>query len=451
MAKYYRIGGFFGTSRGGIVNQWEYLGVIDSKEYDSVNPVTDDSGTIIDDSKPLDTFVEENNFITPYEYYGSNNNANNQLIDRLTDGKSSEDMVYFWVEDLKNWCTYDVSYNYTDPDFNKGYYYGIRFRLYVWNGKNDWIEVIRSNLPINEPYITINKVKDTYKIGKYQDVLFKELLSKSASRNAEYTSMSPELYNDQFRGMVNIAENKAPDLNRRYHNVKNVINRPYNQITTIRLKKCDRYTINDYSDFQTRRYSDNSVWLSKYATNDAYKLTNYRSLISTGIPTVWRSSTGEINMAIYMELNTDVGRPYRYTAKMGLANKLYLQKDFRTESLYNISAGDRDVYNEFIEDTDKVQFWWVDNIKNFKKYINEYCKTIFGGGESKTIKNDWLRLYKKSTDTQVEADYTNLLDSSLIFEQINSNDNNNLKCSFTVNRPVVITDDIETTDYIKKW
>ena len=85
-------------------------------------------------------------------------------------------------------------------------------------------------------------------------------------------------------------------------------------------------------------------------------------------------------------------------------------------------------------------------------WLNSICANFFGTGNDKTIANDWLHESKINTDiSEYSVSYDNMLDSSKVFEQHNINKENSLKCSFTVNRPVVTTEEITTSDYAKKW
>ncbi len=111
-----------------------------------------------------------------------------------------------------------------------------------------------------------------------------------------------------------------------------------------------------------------------------------------------------------------------------------------------------DAFDEGIAMTSEAHGLMVRKPKEFTEYVINECIKIFGDGKSKTIENDWLRKYAKSTEsTPVETDYSNMLDSSLMFEQTNNNEINNLKCTFKVTRPLVTTDTPESTDYVKKW
>ena len=108
-------------------------------------------------------------------------------------------------------------------------------------------------------------------------------------------------------------------------------------------------------------------------------------------------------------------------------------------------------YDEYRKFTSRYSLGITKNMIELTKFVNNKCFESFGDGNTKTITNDWLREYKNTNIVSSPSDYNNMLDSRLMFEQVNSNDTNTMKCSFKVNRPIVTTDEQETTDYIKKW
>ena len=87
------------------------------------------------------------------------------------------------------------------------------------------------------------------------------------------------------------------------------------------------------------------------------------------------------------------------------------------------------------------------------KWLNDFCASYFGTGSDKTIERDWLNTRPRTT-TVNEYSNTNtisFLDTNKTFKQHNINKENSLKCSFTINRPVVTTKEKNSSDYIKKW
>lgn len=461
MATYFRIGGF--TDAG---VSFTNIGIERSILYSTEQPFVPESDVVTHEDDTLDTFIKNNNFISPYEYYSKNNVGDDEQI--VNEGYKNLSNIttstykIFWVEDFKNWCTYKCAYlKNSNPvhraaaDEDNLYTWCVYMILYVWNGKNGWIAL--AILPAGYDVYNTNIVfdpglgEDKYQIARYQYALFEEIEKIPHSLNKyDNTPDSRQHTITQNRGTVSIAEKMLPvDTDATYEAIS-IVEMPYTQLQAIRLKKVDKYSINGIN-FQTKRWSKLNAYISRYATNDAYKNTGYRSFVTTGIPTVWRSTTGELFLSARLLVATDVGTPYTLTKATDDNGNPYFKKIYKTPKKSDIKSGKIDVYNECVEASDRAELSMVENLNEFQNYINELCISTFGDGRNKTIKNDWLRLYKISNDGQTEADYNNLLDSNLVFEQVNSNSDNNLKCSFVVNRPVIITDEQQNTDYVKKW
>lgn len=458
MATYFRIGGF--TDAG---TTFTDIGIERSLIYTTEQPFVPESDVVTHEDDTLDTFIENNNFISPYEFYSKNNiGVEDQIVNegyKNLSNVTTSTYKIFWVEDFKNWCTYTCDYMpYSNieqrPSADKDYLYrwGIYIRLNIWNGRNGWIELTIIPSAYNTNIIfDRNASEDKYKIWPYQCVLFEEIEKVPEGLNKyENTRASRQHTITQYRGAVSVAEKMLPTADNATYEAKNLLSMPYTQLQAIRLKKVEKYSINGIN-FQTKRWSKLNSYISRYATNNLYKNTGFRSFVTTGIPTVWRSSTGELCIASRLLLAADVGTTYRLTKATDDNGNTYFKKLYEVPRKSSVASGRIDVYDKCVEASDRVEFSIAENLNEFQNYINELCISTFGDGRNKTIKNDWLRLYKISNDGQTEADYNNLLDSNLVFEQVNSNSNNNLKCSFVVNRPVIITDEQQNTDYVKKW
>ena len=91
-------------------------------------------------------------FITPMEYY-----ANNSTVDAKYEGKLENitnivtEPVYFWVETLKNWCTYTV---YKASDACTG------AELCIWNGFDDFIPLYKYIDTVNKEVPTLDVLED---------------------------------------------------------------------------------------------------------------------------------------------------------------------------------------------------------------------------------------------------------------------------------------------------
>lgn len=84
----------------------------------------------------LQKYVINADYVTPMEYYANRNNENTVNYDAMIDttGTDTNDAepVYFWVETLKNWCTYSFE---TVTDVM------VVAKLKMWNGHDRWLYV----------------------------------------------------------------------------------------------------------------------------------------------------------------------------------------------------------------------------------------------------------------------------------------------------------------------
>lgn len=218
-------------------------------------------------------------------------------------------------------------------------------------------------------------------------------------------------------------------------------------IKGFKLQKTINYCINTNVDFQTYRYIL-SQEKSDFATMGHYLNSDHRTVSYTGIPPIWRLPTGEVFLSTNFECNTDVGMPY------DRRQLDFYKKDYKVREALNlpILASTKPASaKDSVEVTSLVSSIYADDITRFETEINNKIAEYFGSGKDKTIKKDWLREYSITKVINTETDYVNMLDSNLIFEQVNSNDNADLKCTLKVNRPNIITDEYEPVEYVKKW
>lgn len=162
-------------------------------------------------------------YITPMEYY-----TNNSTVDTTFEGKLESitnvttEPVYFWVETLRNWCTYT---SYEAPD---GACTGAE--LCIWNGFNDFVPL----------YKYIDTVR--YEVPTF-DVI-KQVALRSKTR-AEWNTLTPEqktlltttyqqllLRSMQFRGF------------------------DFNRIKTVDIERSAKYLEADYSGKPKRSWLD---------------------------------------------------------------------------------------------------------------------------------------------------------------------------------------------------
>ena len=214
-----------------------------------------------------------------------------------------------------------------------------------------------------------------------------------------------------------------------------------------KLQKVVNYCINTNVDFQTYRYIL-SQSMSNYATAKYFENTEHRTVSYTGVPPIWRLPTGEVFLSTNFECNTDVGMTY-YRCRPSREPKAYKVRPIITKGEYESSSSTTE--RNSVELTSFVSSIYADNITQFETEINNKIGEYFGTGKDKTIKKDWLREYSITKVINTETDYVNMLDSNLVFEQVNSNDNADLKCTLKVNRPNIVTDEYEPVEYVKKW
>jgi len=76
--------------------------------------------------------------VTPMEYYQNVHDTSDSKLRLSSTTASAAEPVYFWVETLKNWCTY--SFSVTTYNNRKKPCFGIA-NLCIWNGQNDFIKL----------------------------------------------------------------------------------------------------------------------------------------------------------------------------------------------------------------------------------------------------------------------------------------------------------------------
>ena len=386
---------------------------------DAKNPTSGETPEQQD--KNRDDLIKKGGWITPMEYY------NNHMVGSASESQQEgffsymmqqENVKYFWVNDLCNWCTY-VIYGYNNS-------YSKIFQLCVWNGRDNWI-------PIDQHFIIPDRY-DLYGIAGVQG----DILTNCGSKITQYRGICQSLYTT--------LDSDSFAFNPRYKQ-----NASYLQsIEAFRLKHSTKYTINTGS-FQTIAYSTAYTDLNEIAGNTgytAYIQSYFRSPITIGIPPVWRLPTGEIALCSRLEWNSDTGFPYYYKKRIGDSGfKKYSIAFWTDESRLNKALGFYGIV-EFDRIIDS------DSVKG-AAWINDLCIKFFGGGTDKTITEDWLREYNPSVSMEdysiTDASRISMLDSNLSFEQHDINKENSLTCGFRIMRPLMTTGETEELDYAQKW
>ena len=429
-------------------------------------PVEESTEGENESSSNIDEFIESQGWVPPYEYYNTLKQSSSVKSNKeegffnvamnSSEIDTSDELGYFWLEDFKTWCrfVYGIDYN-NNAGFN--------IVLTIWNGKDGWIYI--PNFIVGESsdsrYI---QYKDKYGIAKYQQKLIYKACDTPKNTADEY------IYGARGKNEIwfskgwcqspivddyGLPSSEPLGANGYAYNFKQMDFLTF--VKAVRLQKTTKYTINKPGTFITNRWSsapcfykrskpvlsttDTSLVYDSKGPESRYMQTNHCVPISTGIPCLWRLPTGELALCATFRFNSDPGSAYHYEVGMNdevrRFRKVYEQ--WRDGVTYGLSSvGSAKVLGS--------------DYKAASKWLNETCASFFGDGRDKTIEKDWLREYKitESNNASV-SNYDNMLDSSLTFEQHNINKENSMKCSFTVNRPVVTTETIERVDYAKKW
>lgn len=393
------------------------FGNIDTK---AVSNTDSESSSSEDKKTDKEKLLDEGGWMTPQEYYSnmattsSDTQGSADSEGEIMYGSSSSKVDYFWVEDLKNWARYTVSFEEDCKNI---------FELNVWNGKNDWIPVIPATAPYIHDHIFIILPRlDTYGIGNLQNKFFE-------TNKLDYII--------QNRG---ITQEILPIQDASLYSKYDSKNTFMQVVNGIRLKKHFKYGINDSAKFQTIAYGTSYYFGDQDAIWEHFAQSNFRSSVLIGCPPVWRSPTGEIILCTRLEWNSDPGHSYYYKVRANSKDKGF-KKYYNAYYCSNCSVYLKQIMkNDTIESANR---------------LNSKCRVFFGSGNDKTIEYDWLQEYNRTVD---KSEYSSgseknvsMLNSELLFEQHNINKENSLKCSFRINRPVITTTERPAPEYVKKW
>lgn len=405
---------------------------VDDSTIDKTKIQADQETTDTNDN--IDKKLASDNFITPTEYYNKNSEWTHGSAEKDKQGyynangtNTNIEIKWFWLEELKNWCTYTVSTN--------GHNALNIFMLSVWNGKNGWISISNETMT-DDPF---SRTQDLFGIHKLQEPFLLDARGYYLSNSTFIPGTDKHVYTKLEPGKNDITQLRGlaqnVDLNNGVTEVKSLLPYRLHHIRGFRLQKNTKYTINDQNNFQTIRWNTlyNPIVEEKTIMEflGAYAQTNARYPVSTGIPTVWRLPSGDIFLATTFFWNADNGNAYFFAKDEG---GLFRKKFYKTGNTPEF---------RMMGDNDFTAAAW----------LNSLCANYFGSGDNKTIENDWLREKPPATNdnTDYSVDYSNMLVTTKIFEQHNINKENSMKCSFVVHRPNVTTEEVQTIDYAKKW
>lgn len=146
------------------VNGLERLAFVKDANAKDLEDLTQDQIEKMEDLEiPYASMTSTGLFITPMEYYDGKQNGKVEgsklLLENVTQDVSEDIPVYFWVETLKNWCTYE---------YEKLTEWNGFARLKVWNGKNGWYyldEILQQQRANQLTAVQMNKCRDEYLAG----------------------------------------------------------------------------------------------------------------------------------------------------------------------------------------------------------------------------------------------------------------------------------------------
>lgn len=145
----------------------EYLARSNDNVVDSFNETNIDKFEEIY-SVPYAQSHTSDGIITPMEYYQNMHDMSDSKLRLSSANASTSEPMYFWVETLKNWCTY--VFTTTSLNNKKKPCYGIA-NLHIWNGQNNFISLSDIMQQQYSCQLTLKQLRDyidAYKTNKDQ-------------------------------------------------------------------------------------------------------------------------------------------------------------------------------------------------------------------------------------------------------------------------------------------
>lgn len=383
------------------------------------------------EDESIEDRLKNEDFKTPQEYYVNLDNIvtsdkSQQGFHVISNSSDTSERKWFWCEDLKNWCSYRVLMD--------KYEFINLFQLQVWNGKDNWMDVIWNNSDF-----AILASDDKYSIRKYQHNTIKALVYGTYDKARWYYKSNQKNLLEIKRGKcVAVKTDESSKISEKFYNQGFLLT-----ANGFKLQKSRKYSINMPGTFQTIRWStisSNNDYLN-YDDCKFHGQTNALFYIPTSVPPVWRLPSGDLFLAATLDMRADNGEPYIYQfdKKNGGFKKIYSKNLFENNNVHVREY-------RMLGDNDEAAANW----------INKICASFFGDGNDKTIDKDWLRqdselITEVQNIEQGQSGKYDMLDSEKVYEQNNINKENSLQCKFVVNRPVVTSEEIADSDYVKQW
>jgi len=403
-----------------------------------INNVPTDNTEETSEDESIEDRLKNEDFKTPQEYYSNldgiiTTDKTQQGFHAISNSGDTSDRKWFWCEDLKNWCSYRVAMN--------EYECSNLFQLQVWNGKDNWMDVIYNTWGRSD--FAILASDDKYSIRKYQYNTINALVYGTYDKTRWHNKLNQKNMLEIARGKCVAVAN--PGTKTFGSNISEDFFKQGFLLTAngFKLQKSGKYSINMPGTFQTIRWSTipgNNDYLN-YDDCKVHGQTNALFYIPTGVPPVWRLPSGDLFLAATLDMRADNGDPYIYQfdKKAGGFKKIYSRNLFKN---HNVHVREY----RMLGDNDEAAANW----------INKICASFFGDGNDKTIDKDWLHqdselITEVQNAEQSQSGKYDMLDSEKVYEQNNINKENSLQCKFVVNRPVVTSEEIADSDYVKQW
>lgn len=348
---------------------------------------------------------DETDWKTPKEYYSQVRTVNNKTTalkytkTQLTENINDIKEVYFWLDDLHNWCKW-VNKDRTSLE------------LYVWNGKNGWdkltkiiscltnnhITTLYTKYLYNEHFFNFGPSYDNYSGLHFGKLVYETLVLKE---NTIYSTYENNTFQNLKLSNFYNKENAQPYWGP--VSGYNTDNKPFIDLDTDKT-----ISAKDFSkDPPSTKVTD-----YKYALCFMYE---GHILPTQACPCIVRNATGQLLLC--------------YKFHMASYNTVAEEKLQKPNDNF---FGDEET-----------------------KYLNDVCKMYFGSGDEKTIKDDWKVLNKiknviesKNTDIKDITEET-IYNKPAIYKD--ASDNINMKMTITVPRPNIGTESTTNYDYVNRW
>lgn len=378
-------------------SQWTF-----SSTSNSTTSKTEVSETV---EEMIEDAIEKNELKTPSEYYSSDTffstiepgqdgyNKTKIIIDPEQEIKISslKDIpTWFWLDTLKNWCTFKAN-NLADVFTGN--------ELYVWNGRNGWlkfsrlIELWRKNqASIKE---TVKKLS-LYDFDR-MNLIFQESISPDDDGYAD-----DERYYIDFKG--------------------------------IKLEKDCAYSNHDKETFET---ITSKIEYDKEAAN------SYRVTLFSGCPNIIRTGSNEICLCYTLEPNY---------SKMIMTHFFGKEKDIKYFSHRSRGSGTIRQFTQYADPKFFNEKICLQLFK--EDFINSVCAASFGNGNDKTIEKDFHDFFAKKVDEEPSEFFASSSEASLVdAPEINNIkiDDAKLKIKFTANDLYSVGSDTTSTDFAERW